>query len=76
VTLVSANLLIATKSRCNCIVGFVAGAGLAGLSVTVSLHSIAMKWPEILQLLFISPFVFPPFGGLTAILRFPKTDAG
>ena len=59
----------------HCIVGFVAGAGLAGLSVTVALHSIAKKWPEILQVLFVSPFVFPPLGGLTAILRFrPMRD--
>jgi hypothetical protein len=56
------------------VVGFVTGAGLAGLSVTVALRSIALKWPDVLQLLYFSPFVFPPVGGLIAIVRFRKPE--
>jgi hypothetical protein len=49
------------------VLAFAMGAGLAGLSVTFAFRSIA--WPDMLPSLLLSPFVFPPLGGLIVVLR-------
>lgn len=49
------------------VLAFAMGAGLAGLSVIFAFRSTA--WPDIIPPLLFSPFVFPPLGGLIAVLR-------
>jgi hypothetical protein len=49
------------------VLAFATGAGLASLSVTLAFRSIA--WRDSFPLVLLSPFVFPPLGGLILVLR-------